>query len=296
VTTAELTTDHPPAPAAPAAADPDGRAETVIEAKSGWQVLNLRELWRYRGLMYHLAWRDVAVRYKQAVLGVAWAVIQPLATMAVFSLFLARVGGVADRVEDYPMFALAGLLPWGFLSGAVTAAGNSLVGNQNLVTKVYFPRLILPFSAAGTALVDFAVGGVLLALGMLLTGTAPGRAVALLPVVVVLLAAAALGAGTLLAALTVAYRDFRYVIPFGVQFWMFATPAIYLPAEALGPTSRAVLPLNPAYGLVSAFRTCALGGEMDWYALAVSGTVAAALFAAGAFYFRRVERSFADVI
>jgi lipopolysaccharide transport system permease protein len=294
VTATESTAEAPPEPPpAPAAPEPP---ETVIESRSGWRLPDLAELWRFRELFFILAWRDVAVRYKQTALGVAWAVIQPLATMAVFSLVLARVGGVAESVEFYPLFALAGLLPWGLFSGAVTAAGNSLVGNQGLVTKVYFPRLIIPVSAAGAPVVDFAVGLVLLALFMPFVGAAPGWSAVLLPVVFLLLVTAAVGAGTLLAALTVAYRDFRYVIPFGIQLWMFATPIIYLPAEVLGPTTRAVLPLNPAYGLVLNFRNCVLGAPVDWYSLLVSGGVAVGLLVVGTLYFRRVERSFADVI
>ena len=296
MTAADVATDAPPDRRAAVPEDPTPLPETVIEPRSGWRLPDVAELWRFRELFYILAWRDVAVRYKQTVLGVAWAVIQPLATMAVFSLFLSRVGGIADQVDYYPLFVLAGLLPWGLFSGVVTAAGNSLVGNQGLVTKVYFPRLIIPFSAAGSAVVDFAVGLVLLALFMPFVGAAPGWGLVLLPIVVLLLVTAALGVGTLLAALTVAYRDFRYVIPFGIQLWMFATPIIYLPAEVLGPTTRLVLPLNPAYGLILNFRNCALGAPVDWYSLAVSGGVAVALFVAGALYFRRVERSFADVI
>ncbi len=295
--------DAIPAPArapensAPAAdPTPPEPVETVIEPRPGWRLLDLRELWRYRELFLILAWRDVAVRYKQTALGVAWVVLQPLAMMAAFSLFLAKVGGIADRVEHYPLFVLAGLLAWGFFSGALTAAAGSVIGNQGLVTKVYFPRLIIPVSAAAVGLVDLGVGCGLLALAMLYFGVLPGLGVLLLPALVALLAVAALGVGILLAALTVEYRDFRYVVPFCMQFWMFATPIIYMPAEALGPTSRAVLPLNPAYGLILNFRSAVLGGPLDWYALGISGVVGAAVFAAGVLYYRRVEQHFADAI
>lgn len=296
MTATEPAADAPPAAEAAPAAPPPPPVETVIEPRAGWRGPDFAELWRFRELFVILAWRDVAVRYKQTALGVAWAVLQPLATMAVFSVVLARVGGVADAVDSYPLFVLAGLLPWGLFSNAVTAAGNSMVGNQGLVTKVYFPRLIIPVSATGAAVVDLTVGLVLLALFMPFVGAAPGWTVVLLPVVFVLLLVAAVGAGTLLAALSVAYRDFRYVIPFGIQLWMFATPVIYLPADVLGPTTRAVLPLNPAYGLVLNFRNCALGAPVEWYSLLISGGMAVALLAAGTLYFRRVERSFADVI
>jgi homopolymeric O-antigen transport system permease protein len=276
---------------------PDALPVTVIEPRPGWRLVDLRELWGFRELLYFLTWRDVKVRYKQTVLGVAWAVLQPLATMMVFSLFLGRVGGIADRVEHYPLFVLAGLLPWTFFSNAITSAGNSVVGNQSLVTKVYFPRLIIPLSAAGVGLVDFAIAFGLLAVVIPFYSAAPGWGVLMLPAVVLLLAVAALGVGILLAALTVAYRDFRYVIPFGVQLWMFATPSIYLPVEGVvGPVGQAVLPLNPAYGLVLNFRNCVLGGAIDWYALAVSGSVGVFLLAVGCLYFRRVERHFADII
>ena len=299
----ELTTeDHPGPPLLAASsgviADEFGELPvTVIEPRPGWRLLNLRELWRFRELLYFLTWRDVKVRYKQTALGVAWVVLQPLATMVVFSLFLGRVGGIADRVENYPLFVLAGLLPWTFFSNAITSAGSSVVGNQNLVTKVYFPRLIIPLSAAGAGLVDFAVAFGLLAVVMSFYAATPGWSVLLLPAVVLLLAVAALGVGILLAALTVAYRDFRYVVPFAVQLWMFATPSIYLPVQDIvGPVGQAVLPLNPAYGLVLNFRNCALGGAVDGYSLALSGAVAVALFALGCLYFRRVERHFADII
>lgn len=270
---------------------------TVIEPRPGWRLLDLRELWRFRELLYFLTWRDVKVRYKQTVLGVAWAVLQPLATMIVFSLFLGKVGGIADVVPHYPLFVLAGLLPWTFFGNAITSAGNSVVGNQNLVTKVYFPRLIIPLSAAGAGLVDFAIAFGLLAVVMPFYGAVPGWSVLALPAIVALLVIAALGVGILLAALTVAYRDFRYVVPFGVQLWMFATPSIYLPVDGvIGPLGQAILPLNPAYGLILNFRLAVLGGDLNWYALAVSGGVALVLLAVGCLYFRRVERHFADII
>jgi lipopolysaccharide transport system permease protein len=283
-----------PCPAAPPA---DDLPVTVIERRPGWQVVDLRELWRYRELLFFLTWRDVKVRYKQTVLGAAWAVLQPLATMLVFTLSLGRVPGVAEGIEDYSLYVFAGLLPWTFFQNALTSAGNSVVGNQNLVTKVYFPRLIIPMSAVGAGLVDLAIAFALLLAMMPFYQVWPGWGVRLLPVVLLLLVTAALGVGTLLAALTVAYRDFRYVVSFGVQLWMFATPCIYLnPAEVVGPLGKALLPLNPVYGLILNFRLVVLGGEPDWYALGVSGAVSVGLFLAGCLYFRRVERDFADII
>jgi len=269
---------------------------TVIEAKSGWRLVDVAELWRYRELLFFLTWRDVQVRYKQTVLGAAWAVLQPLATMAVFYVFFSRIAGVSTEVP-YPLFAFAGLLPWFFFSNAITAASQSVVGNQNLVTKIYFPRLIIPLAAVGAGLVDFIVAFGMLLVLMLYYGVLPGIAMLMAPALALLLVVAALGVGTLLAALTVAYRDFRYVVPFMVQLWMFATPAIYMQADAvIGPQWQPYLPLNPAFGLIVNFRAAVLGTPFDWYALAVSSAVSLVLFVLGCLYFRRVERSFADII
>jgi lipopolysaccharide transport system permease protein len=285
--------DASPCPAAPA----DDLPVTVIERRPGWHLVDLRELWRYRELLYILTWRDIKVRYKQTVLGAIWAVLQPLATMVIFTLFLGRLTAASSGEVPYPLFVFAGLLPWNFFSNAISSGAQSVVGNQNLVTKVYFPRLIIPTSAVGAAVVDFAIGfGILIAL-MLWYGVLPGWQVLLAPVAVLLLVTAAVGVGMLLAALTVAYRDFRHVIPFAVQLWMFATPTIYLQAgDLLGERVRAVLPLNPAYGLISAFRQAMLGGPLDLSGLAVSGAVSVGLLVVGCLYFRRVERSFADII
>jgi lipopolysaccharide transport system permease protein len=274
-----------------------GVAVTVIEPRSGWQVVDLGEVWRYRELLFFLVWRDIKVRYKQTVLGAAWALIQPLATMVVFTLFLGRMAGAASDLEHYPLFLLAGLVPWSFFGNALGSAGQSVVGNQNLVTKVYFPRLIIPMGAVGAGLMDFLIAfGMLLAL-MVVYAVPPGWWLLLAPVIVLFLVVAALGVGTLLSALTVAYRDFRHVVPFLVQTWMFATPAIYVQsAPAPDSWSRLLLPLNPAYGLVLTFRQALLNEVIDWYALGVSATVSVAFLAFGGAYFRRVERQFADII
>ena len=276
---------------------PDDLPVTVIERRPGWRFLDLAELWRYRELLWFLTWRDIKVRYKQTVLGGAWAVLQPLATMLVFTLFLGRLASTTSDAASYPLFVFAGLLPWTFFANAIGSGGQSVVANQNLVTKVYFPRLIIPMAAVGAGLVDFAVACGLLAVMMLYYGVAPGLGLLLAPAIVLLLVIAALGVGTLLSALTVAYRDFRHMVPFLVQLWMFATPAIYLQADGMfGPDVQALLPLNPAHGLIKAFRQAVLGGPMDWYALAVSGAVSCGLLLVGCLYFRRVERSFADII
>jgi lipopolysaccharide transport system permease protein len=270
---------------------------TVIERCPGWHLINLRELWRYRELLVILTWRDIKVRYKQTVLGAAWAVLQPFATMLVFSLFLGRVASLGAGDLPYPLFVFAGILAWFLFANAITSASQSVVGNQALVTKVYFPRLLIPLSAAGTSMVDFAIGFVLLLAMMLYYGVAPGWTLLVAPLLAAGLALAAVGVGTLLAALTVAFRDFRYVIPFMVQLWMFATPSIYMDAaHAVGPKGIAYLPLNPAYGLIANFRSAVFGQDPDWYSLGLSLTVSAGMLFLGCFYFRRVERSFADII
>jgi lipopolysaccharide transport system permease protein len=270
---------------------------TIIEPTRGWQLVNLRELWRYRELLAFLTWRDIKVRYKQTVLGAAWALLQPLATMVVFSLFVGQLVNRDPAGPPYPIFVFAGLLPWTFFANAITAAGMSVVGNQNLVTKVYFPRLIVPVSAAGAGLVDFAIASGMLGVLMAWYGVVPGAGVLMAPLIVFFLVTAAVGAGVLLSALTVAYRDFRHAVPFLVQFGMFATPCIYLDSAAVvGPRGQAVLPFNPAYGLILNFRQAMLGGPFDWYALLVSAAVSLSLLVVGCLYFRRVERTFADVI
>jgi lipopolysaccharide transport system permease protein len=277
--------------------EPQEQPVTIIERKSGWHFVDLAELWRYRELLYFLVWRDVKVRYKQTALGALWAVLQPLVTMLVFTLFLGRVtAGGSDEVA-YPLFVFAGLLPWTFFASAISSSGQSVVGSQNLVTKVYFPRLLIPTSAVGVSLVDFAIGFGMLVVLMIFYGVGPGWQVLLVPLIVLLLLLAAVGVGTLLAALTVAYRDFRHVVPFAVQLWMFATPTIYLQADGLlSDRVRALLPFNPTYGLIRVFRQALLGEPLDLYALGVSGTVSLVLLVVGNVYFRRVERSFADII
>jgi lipopolysaccharide transport system permease protein len=282
------------APAAPA--EPEDLAITIIERRAGWQLVDLREIWRFRELLFFLTWRDVKVRYKQTVLGAAWSVLQPLSTVIVFAFFLGRLGGVSEGIDNYPLFVLAAILPWTFFANAVIAAGNSVVVNERLVSKIYFPRLIIPFGSVGATLVDFLVSLAILAVMMAWYAVPPGWSTLFAPVVMLLLTVTAVGVGTLLAALIVAHRDFKYVLTFAIQLWMFATPCIYLKATALGHVSRTVMPLNPAYGLLLNFRQSVLGAELDWYALSVSSAVGLTLLVIGCLYFRRVERSFADVI
>jgi lipopolysaccharide transport system permease protein len=275
----------------------EGPPLTVIGPHSGSPLVDLGELWRYRELLVFLAWRDVKVRYKQTVLGAAWAILQPLATMIVFTLMLGRVAGAADATVPYPLFVLAGLLPWLFFASAMTAAALSIVGNQNLVTKVYFPRLLIPMSAVGASAVDFVIAvGMLLTLMLGYSFVPAWSVVAALPIMLGLLLAA-IGIGALLSALTVVYRDFRHVVPFMVQLWMFATPAIYLQADQQfqGP-ARLLLALNPAQGYIANFRAAVLGTACDMPALVISSLVTVGLVLAGCAYFRRVEQSFADII
>jgi lipopolysaccharide transport system permease protein len=274
----------------------------VIQPTQPWQVINFRELWQFRDLLYFLAWRDVKVRYKQTVLGVAWAVLQPLLMMVIFTLLFGQRGGVYSGDLPYPVFVFAGLLPWTFFSIAISNAGNSIVGSERLITKVYFPRLAVPFASVGAAVVDFVIGfGLFAVLAIILVACgydiSPGWSLLLAPVFFLVILLAALGMGTLLAALNVAYRDFRYVIPFLVQVWMLATPTIYLqPGAQPGRSLQILLVANPLASLIGAFRACVLGTPIPWGPVALATAIVAALFLTGCLYFRKVEDRFADII
>jgi len=268
---------------------------TVIEPQKGWRALNLRELWAYRELLMVLTQRDIKVRYKQTVLGVAWAVIQPLLTMILFSIVFGRLAKIPSDGLPYPIFVYAGLLPWTFFANALSASGNSLVGQQHLISKVYFPRLIIPLSSVGTGLIDFAVSAVILLALMLYFGIGWSSHLLAVPLLILAVIFIALGVGTLLSALTVSYRDFRYVVPFMVQFWMYATPVVY-PASLFPEKWRWVLFLNPMAGLIEGFRSAFLSQPFDWTGIAISMVVAAAVFVCGVFYFEKMERRFADII
>jgi lipopolysaccharide transport system permease protein len=284
---------------APVSLDP-ARPVVRLRPRRGWQALDLAELWRYRELLGFLALRDVQVRYKQTFFGAAWAIVQPLTAMLVLAVCLGKLGGMAQRVEvPYPVFLYAGTLPWTFFAATVSAAAVSLVTHANMVQKIYFPRLIMPLSAAGSPLVDYAAASSVLALLMAWYGLKPGLSLLLLPMLVFTLLLAALGVGVLLAGLVVAYRDFRYVIAFLVQVWFFATPAIYYPLDQTPPELQSyqwLVTLNPMNGLIGAFRGAVLGTPIDWPAYAVAVVASALLFVVGVVYFKRVERSFADVI
>ncbi|HEV3445105.1 MAG TPA: ABC transporter permease [Gemmataceae bacterium] len=295
VSSPELESETAPDTAVPRSALPI----TTIRPRSGWRVVDFGELWRFRELLFFLTWRDVKVRYKQTALGALWALLQPFATMVVFSLFLGKTGVAGGDAAEvpYPLFVFAGLLPWVFFANAVSGSSQSVVVNERLVTKIYFPRLIIPMAAIGATLVDFVIAFGMLLIMMVYYSVAVSWTLFLLPLMVLGLLIAVIGTGALLSALTVAYRDFRHATPFLVQLWMFATPSIYLQnLSRISPVWQNLLPLNPAYGLISNFRLAMLGKPLDLYALAVSSGVAVFLLIVGCLYFRRVEDSFADII
>jgi lipopolysaccharide transport system permease protein len=285
-----------------AAPNPAAAAEMpvlVIQPTAGWRGLNLRELWRYRELLGFLTWRDVKIRYKQTVLGAAWAILQPVMSMVVFTIFFGRFAGFQDRIEPLPyqLFVYAGLLPWLFFTTSITNAGTSLVNSQHVITKVYFPRLMIPLSSVGAACVDFAIAFCLIPIMMARYGVAPGFGILLLPLVLLLMILFTVGVGAVASGLTVIYRDFRYVVPFVTQLWMVATPIMW-PSSIVPAQWRWALHVNPMAGLVDTLRYSLLGWPADWTPanLLAPGLIAIITFFAGVFYFRRVERHFADVV
>lgn len=269
----------------------------VIEASSGWIPVNWAELWRYRELLGFLTWRDIKIRYKQTALGAAWAILQPVANMIVFTVILGRLAGLDQKTGPMPyaVTLYAGMLPWTFFSNSITNSGSSLVGSSNLITKVYFPRLSIPIAAVGAGLVDFAVSALVLVALMIGYRIGLTPQILLLPVALIGTIALATGMGTLLSALTVEYRDFRYVVPFAVQMWQFASPVLY-PASLVPAEWRWAYFLNPVAGLLEGYRACFLGEPFQWWPLLYSLVASAFCFLLGAAYFRKVERRFADVI
>lgn len=270
-------------------------APTIIAPSRGWVSLKLDELWKFRELLFFLTWRDVKVRYRQTLLGVTWVVLQPLATMLIFTIFFGNLANLPTDGIPKPIFYFSGLLPWQFFATALAAAANSVVNSSNLIKKVYFPRLAVPIASTLAALVDFAIAFVVLLALMAFYGIMPTANVLLLPLFTLLALATVLGVGFWLSALNVQYRDVRYVVPFLTQFWMFATPVVY-PASLLPEHWRAFYGLNPMAGVVEGFRWALLGNEPPQSLIAVSSLVALGLLVSGAFYFRRTERKFADVI
>jgi len=317
--------DLPPAPVG--AAERPEKPEIIVEPCSGWRLINVRELWEHRELLLFFTWRDVMVRYKQTALGAAWAVVQPLMMMVVFTIFLGKMAKVDSGDLPYPVFVYAGLLPWTFFATAVTRAGNSVVGALNIVDKIYFPRLVFPFASVGASIIDFFIASSILVCLMLVYGITPGWSLLLVPGLLALATLAALGVGALIAALNVAFRDFKYTIPFLMQIWMFATPTVYMNVESISNSAspahqataveqtapqdpapqeaahesipsgiKTFLHLNPMTPLIAFFRAATLGGPLPWKALGYSAGVIVLLFSAGLFYFRRVESRFADII
>jgi homopolymeric O-antigen transport system permease protein len=267
-----------------------------IRPPSGWTEIGFRELWDYRELLYFLTWRDVKVRYKQTALGAAWAIIQPLFMMLVFSLFFGRLAKVPSDNIPYPIFAFCALLPWQLFAHSLTESSNSLVANERLITKVYFPRLVVPISAVLGGLVDFAIAFVLLLAMMVYYGIVPGLAILALPGLLLLAILTALAVGLWLSALNVKYRDVRYTINFLIQFWLFATPVAY-PSSIVPERWRPLYGLNPMAGVVEGFRWALLGkAEPPGALLAVSVVVVIVLLVGGLYYFRRMEQEFADVV
>ncbi len=268
----------------------------ILEPSKGFVGVNLRDVWAYRELLYFLIWRDVKVRYKQTALGATWAILQPVMTMVVFSVFFGRLAKMPSDGIPYPVFAFTALLPWQLFAYALSESGNSLVASQSLITKVYFPRLVIPIAAVLAGLVDFAIAfAVLLAL-MWYYGIVPTAATALLPLFVVLAIATALAVGLWLSSLNVKYRDVRYTIPFLTQFWLFATPVAY-PSSLVPGRWRALFGLNPMAGVVEGFRWALLGKAQGPGSLLVVSIVAVvALLVGGLVYFRQTEKTFADVV
>ena len=267
-----------------------------IAPSKGWVSLKLRELWEYRELLYFLIWRDIKVRYKQTALGATWAIIQPFFTMVVFSLFFGHLGKMPSDGIPYPLFSFAALVPWTFFANGLGQSSNSLVGNANLITKIYFPRLIVPLASVFSGIVDFLLAFIVLLGMMLYYGLAPTLNVLWLPLFVLLALVTSLGVGLWFSALNVEYRDVRYVVPFITQFWLFATPIAY-PSSLLGEPWRTIYGLNPMVGVVEGFRWSLLGtNTAPGPIIAVSSAAALVILVSGAFYFRRMEKTFADIV
>jgi len=267
----------------------------VIQPSKRWSILSFKDIWAYRELLFFLTWRDVKVRYKQTALGAAWAILQPLFMMIIFTIFFGRLAGVASAGIPYPLFALAGLVPWTFFSNAITASGNSLVGSANLITKVYFPRLIVPAAAMLAGLVDFLLAFMLLVLLMFYYRVTLTAQILFLPVLVILTALFSLGVGTWMSALNVKYRDVRFALPFLIQLWLFVSSVI-VPSSSLPQKWRWLLMLNPMSGIIEGYRSALFGLPFDWLALGTASVLTIVTLVYAIFAFGRVERSFADII
>jgi len=269
--------------------------ETTIKPQRGLNPVNWRELWIYRELLYILIWRDIKVRYKQTVLGAAWGIFQPFMSMVVFTVFFGNLAKMPSDDLPYPIFVYAGLLPWTFFANGLTGASNSLVSQGHLISKVYFPRLLIPMSSFGARLLDLCVSLLIMFVMMIYYGIYPGLSLLMLPVLITATFVAALGAGTFLSALCVGYRDVNYITPFMIQLWMYATPVIY-PSSIVPEKWRWILSINPMAGIIDGYRSALLGKPFDWLSISISLWVSLVGLAIGLFYFRAVERKFADII
>lgn len=273
----------------------DGYLIKIIEPSKGWGNFKIGELWAYRELLYFLVWRDIKIRYKQTVLGVAWAIVQPLFTMMVFSFFFGKLVKIPSNDLPYPIFSYVALIPWTFFANGLSQTSNSLVNNANLISKVYFPRLIIPLSAVFSGLLDFVISMIVFLGIMPFFGIWPTLAIVWLFPLVLLMIAMSLGIGLWLSALNVQYRDVRYLAPFLTQLWLFITPVIY-PSSLLSESWRALYGLNPMAGVVEGFRWALLGSSLPGSMVAVSMITAIFILVSGAYYFRQMERIFADIV
>lgn len=268
---------------------------THIEPSRGWVSLKFKELMAFRELLYFLTWRDIKVRYKQTALGAIWAILQPVMNMVVFSIFFGKFGKIASEGVPYPIFSYAALLPWGFFASALGMSSNSLVGNSNLITKVYFPRLVIPISSVLSGIVDFCLAFTVLIGMMFFFHMRFSWLILLLPLFLLLALITALGVSLWLSALNVQYRDVHYVVPFITQFWMFASPVIYS-SQYLSEPWRSIYGLNPMVGVIEGFRWAMLGTAMPGPSIIISSVMSIIILITGLFYFRRMERTFADVV
>jgi len=270
-------------------------AELILKPRLGWQPINLREIYESRELFRFLVWRDIKIRYKQTILGGLWAVFQPLTAMLVFTLFFNRLAGIRTDGPPYPLFAFSGLVLWTFFANSVSISSNSLVGNRVLVSKVYFPRIFIPLASIGALGLDLVIG-LLLVFGMMIYYRWPvAPSVLLIPVYVLGTLLGASGAGLILSALNVSFRDVKYAVPFFIQMGLFVSPVIY-PLQYVPDRYQLLLGLNPMSGMIVGFRHSLLGGSTDWGLVLASLATSVILFLAGLFIFRRMERRFADII
>lgn len=269
----------------------------LIKPSSGWVSLKLNELWKYHELLYFLTWRDIKVRYKQTILGATWAIIQPFMTMVVFSVFFGNLAKIPSDGLPYPIFAYAALVPWQFFANGLGGASNSLVGSANLIKKVYFPRLVIPISTVFSGVVDFLLAFFVLLIMMAAYGIVPTVNVIVLPFFLLLAFTTALGVGLWLSAMNVQFRDIRYIVPFITQFWMFATPIAYPSSLIENEFLQAIYGINPMVGVVEGFRWALLDTDTAPESIIIVSFLGAALLlASGLFYFRRMEKTFADVV